>query len=99
MHKLEDYNSFMEKILKERIKFLEKQKSCYGCLKPMTEGHNAKTCTQWLTCSSCKGNLSTPLHGYTLKKKSKADGNEAVDGGGNLKKTLLVSTTIWSVLA
>ena len=45
-HKLEGCNSFMEKTLKERIKFLAKQKSCYGCLKPMTEGHNAKTCTQ-----------------------------------------------------
>ena len=84
-HKLENCNSFMENTLKERIKCLAKQKSCYGCLKPMTEGHNAKTCTQRLTCSSCKGNHSTPLHGYTPNKKSKADGNQTVDGGGNLK--------------
>ena len=75
----------MDKTLKERIKFLAKQKSCYGCLKPMTEGHNAKTCTQRLTCSSCKGNHPTPLHGHTPNKKSKADGNQAVDGEENLK--------------
>ena len=84
-HKLESCNSFMEKTLKERIKFLAKQKSCSRFLKPMTEGHNAKTCTQRLTCSSCKGNHPTPLHGYTPNKKSKADGNQTVDGGGNLK--------------
>ena len=84
-HKLECCNSFMDKTLKERIKFLAKQKSCYGCLKPMTEGHNAKTCTQRLTCSSCKGNHPTFLHGYTPNKKSKTDGNQAVDGEGNIK--------------
>ena len=75
----------MDKTLKERIKFLAKQKSCNGCLKPMTEVHNAKTCTQRLTCSSCKGNHPTPLHGYIPNKKSKTDGNQAVDGEGNLK--------------
>ena len=84
-NKLECCNTFMDKTLKGRIKFLAKQKSCYGCLKPMTEGHNAKTCTQRLTCSSCKGNHPTPLHGYTPNKKSKRDGNQAVDGEGNLK--------------
>ena len=74
-----------EKTLKERIKFLAKQKSCSEGLKPMTEGHNAKTCTQPLTCSSCKGNHPTPLHGYTPNKKSKTNGNQTVDRGGNLK--------------
>ena len=82
-HKLDSCN--IEKTLKKRIKFLAKQKSCYGCSKPMTEGHNAKTCTQRLTCSSCKGNHPTPLNGYIPNKKSKTDGNQTVDGGGNLK--------------
>ena len=84
-HKLEGCNSFMEKTLKERTKFLAKQKSCCGCLKPMTEGHNAKICTQQLTCCSCKRNHPAPLHGYTPNKKSKTDGNKTVNGGGNLK--------------
>ena len=75
----------MDKTLKERIKFLAKRKSFYGCLKPVTEGYNAKTCTQRLTCSSYKGNHPTLLHGYTPNKKSNADGNQAVDGERNLK--------------
>ena len=41
-HKLECCNSFMDKTLKKRIKFLAKQKSCYGCLKPMTESSQCK---------------------------------------------------------
>ena len=81
---LDGCNSFIEKTLKERIKFLAKQESCYGCLKPMTEGQNAKTCTQQSTCSSCKCNHPSPLHGCTPNKKSKA-GNQTVDGGENLK--------------
>ena len=44
-HKLEDCNSFMDKTLKERIKFPAKQKSCYRCLKPITKCCNARTCT------------------------------------------------------
>ena len=76
----------MDKTLKKRIRFLAKPRSCYGCLKPMTEGDNAKTCTQRSTCSSCKGIYPTPLHGSTPNKKSKADdGNQTVDGEGNLK--------------
>ena len=84
-HKLEGCNSFVDKTLKERLKFLVRQKSCYGSLKPMAEGHNAKTCTQQFTCSSCKGNNPTPMHGYIPNKKSKTGGNQAVDGEGNLK--------------
>ena len=70
---------------RKESRFLAKQKSNYWWLKPMTEGHNAKTSTQRLTCSSCKGNHPTPLHGYIRNKTSKTDGNQTVDGGGNLK--------------
>ena len=75
----------MEKTLKERIKFLAKQKSCYGCLKPMTEGHNANTCTHPLTSFTCKGNHPALLHGYTPKTKFKTDRYQTLDRGGNLK--------------
>ena len=84
-HKLEVCDKFMERTLKERIKFLVKQKFCYGCLKPMTEGHNAKTCAQRLTCIICKGNHATPLHGYVPKETPKKDGSQEIDGGENLK--------------
>ena len=58
--------------------FLAKQKSYYDWLKPMAEGHNAKTSTQWLTCSSCKENHPNPLYDYIPNKTSKTNGNQAV---------------------
>ena len=84
-HKLEVCDKFMERTLTERIKFLVKQTFCYGCLKPMTEGHNAKTCAHRLTCTICKGNHATPLHGYAPNKTPKQDRSQKIDGGENLK--------------
>ena len=51
----------------------------------MTEGHNAKTCAQRLTCTICKGNHATPLHGYAPNKTPKKDGSQKINGGENLK--------------
>ena len=85
-HKLDRCDKFMEVTLKERIKFLAKTKYCYGCLQPMSDSHNAKTCTRWLSCSSCKGNHPIPLHGYIPKvMKDKADGSKDNSDSGNIK--------------
>ena len=75
-HKLEKCREFMGKTLNERIKFLMRQKRYYGCLEPMNDCHNAKTCTSKLMCSSCKGNHPTPLHGYVPKDKRSTDGGD-----------------------
>ena len=66
----------MQKTLKERIKFLMRQKQCYGCLEPMSDSHNAKTCTSKLVWSSCEGNHPTLLDGYVLKDKRSTDGGD-----------------------
>ena len=39
----------------------------------MSDGHNTKTCTSKLICSSCKGNHPTPLHGYVPKRTDDGD--------------------------
>ena len=52
----------------------------------MSDSHNAKTCTRQLSCSSCKGNHPTPLHGYIPKvMKDKADGSQGNSDSGNIK--------------
>ena len=51
----------------------------------MTEGHNAKTCAQRLTCTICKGNHATPLHRYAPNKTPNRDGSQKIDGEENLK--------------
>ena len=66
----------MEKTLKERIRFLMRRKRCYRRLEPMSDGHNAKTCTSNLMCNSGKGNHLTPLHGYVPNDKRSTDGGD-----------------------
>ena len=52
----------------------------------MTDSYNARTCTKQLTCSSCKGNHPTPLHGYIPKvMKGKSDGGQDNGDSGNFK--------------
>ena len=75
-HKLEKSKEFMEKKLKDRIKFLMQHKRCYRCLEPMSDGHNAKTYSSKLMCSSFMGNHPTPLHGYILKDKRSTDSGD-----------------------
>ena len=70
----------MNQTLKERIKFLAKKKICYGCLQPMKDGHNAKSCKKRLSCITCKERAPTPLHGYIPK-------NKKVTGNGNQSQT------------
>ena len=66
----------MEKTLKDRIKFLMQHERCYGCLEPMSDGHNAKTYSSKLMCISFMGNQPTPLHGYILKDKRSTDSGD-----------------------
>ena len=75
-HKLEKCKEFMEKALKERIKFLMRQKRCYRCLETVRDGHNSKTCTSKLMCSGYKGNHPTPLYGYVPRDKRITDGGD-----------------------
>ena len=75
-HKLEKCKEFVEKqTLKERIKFLMRQKRCYGRLEPMSDGNNTKTCTSKLMCSSCKGNH--PIRSIDMYRRTK----RSTDGG------------------
>ena len=61
-HILDRCNAFMNQTLKESIKFLSRKKICYGCLKPMEDGHNANSCKKRLSCKTCKERHPTPLH-------------------------------------
>ena len=41
---IEDCTYYLQQTVKERSKFLFKNKLCYGCLKTVTKEHNVKTC-------------------------------------------------------
>ena len=52
----------------------------------MTKSHNVKKITMRLTCSICKEDHPTPLHGYVPKvMKYKSDGSQDNGDSGNIK--------------
>nr|XP_057941354.1 uncharacterized protein LOC131137424 [Doryrhamphus excisus]XP_057941355.1 uncharacterized protein LOC131137424 [Doryrhamphus excisus] len=49
----------MEKTIEERLKFVQQEKLCFGCLK---NGHNSKACTYRSVCDLCGKRHPTCLH-------------------------------------
>ena len=47
---------------------------CYGCLSPMEDGHNAKSCKKKMNCITCNEKHATPLYGY-IPKNNKVAGD------------------------
>ena len=63
---------FREKSVTERVKYVQTNKLCFGCLKP---GHHSKNCERRSVCNVCKGKHPTCLH----EDRIKADGKYQVD--------------------
>lgn len=49
----------MDKSVEERVKFVQSEKLCFGCLKT---GHNSKNCTSRSVCDKCQKPHPTCLH-------------------------------------
>ena len=89
----------MNQTLKERIKFLARKKICYGCLKPMEDGHNATSHKKRLSCITCKERHPTPLHGYIPKnKKVTGDGNQSQTDQEQVKSNFIADIKCASAL-
>lgn len=71
-HGIQTCRKFMEKPVKERIKYVQTKKLCFACLKP---GHQSKTCEKRSFCNTCKGRHPTCLH----EDRTKADESVQVD--------------------
>ena len=56
----------------ERSKVFFKKKLCYGCCKPINDGHNSKTCKKRRKCKHSEGTHPTVLHGYKIKSKERS---------------------------
>lgn len=64
-HTLHRCRKIMEKPVEERVKFVQLEKLCFGCLKI---GHNSKACTSRSVCDSCGKRHPTCLHQERGKK-------------------------------
>ena len=62
-------------VVKERSKFLTKQKLCYGCYEEISSTHTARNCPKRRECKICLGKHPAGLHGFKFSSK-KADGNK-----------------------
>ena len=56
----------------------------YGCYKPISVSHNARTCNDRRICQICKKKHPTGLHGYTPKQKAGNDNSSASDRTQNV---------------
>ncbi|KAI5085315.1 hypothetical protein C0J45_23790, partial [Silurus meridionalis] len=58
-HSLHRCRKIMEKPVEERVKFVQSERLCFGCLKT---GHNSKSCTARSLCDKCGKSHPTCLH-------------------------------------
>lgn len=65
-HSLHKCYKLREKPVADRIKFMQSEKLCFGCLSP---GHQSKSCSNRMVCDSCSKRHPTCLH----EERSKGD--------------------------
>ncbi|XP_057694568.1 uncharacterized protein LOC130917316 isoform X2 [Corythoichthys intestinalis] len=58
-HTIHKCRKILEKSVEERVKFVQSEKLCFGCLK---SGHNSKNCTSRSVCDKCQKPHPTCLH-------------------------------------
>lgn len=58
-HSLHKCYKLRQKPVAERIKFMQSEKLCFGCLNP---GHQSKSCSNRMVCDSCSKKHPTCLH-------------------------------------
>ncbi|KAG1940147.1 hypothetical protein F2P79_016875 [Pimephales promelas] len=63
-HSLHKCYKLREKPVADRIKFMQSEKLCFGCLSP---GHQSKSCSNRMVCDSCSKRHPTCLHEERLK--------------------------------
>jgi len=63
-HSLHKCYKLREKSVADRIKFMQSEKLCFGCLSP---GHQSKSCSNRMVCDSCSKRHPTCLHEERLK--------------------------------
>lgn len=67
-HTLHQCRKFGEKAVNDRIKFIQMEKLCFGCLK---YGHHSKSCISRSVCDKCQKRHPTCLHEERTKEKQK----------------------------
>ena len=72
-HSIHTCRRFMDKSIPERVKFVQTNKMCFGCLKT---GHLSKNCEKRSVCDTCKRKHPTCLHEDRAKEDRKKEHRE-----------------------
>ncbi|KAG1925738.1 hypothetical protein F2P79_025333 [Pimephales promelas] len=64
-HTLHKCRKIMERPIEERLKFVQSEKLCFGCLKA---GHNSRSCSSRSVCEKCEKRHPTSLHQDRVNK-------------------------------
>ncbi|XP_052445763.1 uncharacterized protein LOC127987458 [Carassius gibelio] len=64
-HSIHKCRKFMEKNVAERVKFVQMNKLCFGCLNP---GHHSKNCEDRSVCEKCQKKHPSCLHEDRIKE-------------------------------
>lgn len=67
-HSLQKCYRFLERPVAERVKFIQREHLCFGCL---NLGHQSRSCKRQLICDSCSGRHPTCLREDCSEQKSK----------------------------
>ncbi|XP_076740274.1 uncharacterized protein LOC143418645 [Maylandia zebra] len=73
-HSIHTCRKFMDKVLSERVKFVQTKGLCFGCL---GFGHQSKKCERRKMCDTCKGKHPTCLHEERDKTSKKRKEKES----------------------
>ncbi|XP_061736975.1 uncharacterized protein LOC133539000 [Nerophis ophidion] len=67
-HTLHKCRKFMEKAVTDRVKFIQAERLCFGCLQ---SGHRSKNCSNRSVCDTCEKKHPTCLHEERTKDEQK----------------------------
>ena len=83
-HDIDECEDLKKLSVDERSKVFFKKKLCYGCCKPISNGHNSTSYKKRRKYKHCEGTHPIVLHGFKIKSKERSkqgqDGKENAEG-------------------
>ena len=83
-HDIDEWEDLKKLPIDERSKVFFQKKLCYGCCKPISNGHNSKRFKKRRKCKRCEGTHPTVLHSFKIESKERS--KQGQDGKSMLKE-------------
>lgn len=77
-HALHKCRKFIERPVSDRVKFIQSERLCFGCLSP---GHQSKRCSNRMVCDTCSKCHPTCIHEDRSKQEQETKREQSMDKG------------------